>query len=95
MIAIDYENAALCLKTLANPQRLEIVHYLIEKKRCSVGEIAEEFSLPNNVASEHLTLMKDRGLLQSTRDGRKVYYTISEPTLKNIMNCIKKRFSYD
>lgn len=91
---INFSDAALCLKTLAHPHRLEIINFLIEKKRGSVGEIAELLLLENNVTSEHLTLMKDRGLLYSEREGRKVYYYIAEPTLKNIMDCIKRKFSH-
>lgn len=90
---INFADAALCLKTLAHPHRLEIVDYLLKKGKASVGEIASHLSLENNVASEHLTLMKDRGLIYSERASRNVYYFIKEPVLQHIMNCIKRKFS--
>lgn len=90
---INFSDAALCLKTLAHPDRLEIVYHLIEKKKACVSEIAALLSLESNVVSEHLTLMKDRDLLHSKREGRKVYYSIAEPSLINIMECIKRKFN--
>lgn len=94
MQRIDYIEAALCLKTLAHPHRLEIIQFLVDGERVAVGEIAEFMELESHVVSEHLTLMKDRGLLSSQREGRKVYYAIAEPVLLNIMDCIKKKFAH-
>jgi hypothetical protein len=39
-----------------------------------------------------LRLMQRCGFLSSSREGRTVYYSIAEPHLKEIMNCIRKRF---
>jgi hypothetical protein len=44
------------------------------------------------MASEHLGLMRDRGLLQSERQGRYTYYRIAEEGLAGIMQCIEHRF---
>jgi DNA-binding transcriptional ArsR family regulator len=58
----------------------------------SVGELAECCELPTAMASEHLRLMQRCGLLNSEKDGRKVFYRIAEPHLKEIMKCIEARF---
>lgn len=83
--------AAECLKTLAHPVRLRIVQLLLAG-RYSVGQIAEDCQIPENVASEHLRLMQRCGLLASERDGRRVYYSVAEPTLEKIIACIERRF---
>ena len=49
--------AAECLKTLAHPVRLRIVQLLLHG-RYTVGELAEDCGVPDNVASEHLRLMQ-------------------------------------
>ena len=90
---IDFSEAAKCLKTIAHPQRLSLIHYLIEHKKASVGELADYCNLPSHVVSEHLTLMKDRDLLLSIRDGRKTLYSIKERGLKSIMSCVKCKFT--
>ena len=93
MGAIDFEAAAECLKTIAHPKRLEMIQYLLKNKQASVGELAEFCALQSHVASEHLTLLKNRGFISSEREGRKVIYSVKERALDGIMNCIKNKFS--
>ena len=85
------EKAAECLRTIAHPCRLRIIEILLNEER-SVGELAEACGIPSHMASEHLRLLKDRGLLRSRRDGRKIYYEVAEPALAMIMNCVGKKF---
>ncbi|MCB9858321.1 MAG: winged helix-turn-helix transcriptional regulator [Phycisphaerales bacterium] len=85
------EQAAECLRTLAHPHRLRIVQMLLSGEY-TVGELAESCGIASHVASEHLRLMKDRGLLGCERDGRCMYYHVSEDGLSSIMSCIEKRF---
>jgi DNA-binding transcriptional ArsR family regulator len=83
--------AAECLRTLAHPVRLRMVQLLLQGDH-TVGELAEACDLPSHMASEHLGLMRDRGLLQSERQGRYIYYRIAEEGLAGIMQCIQHRF---
>lgn len=89
---LDFAAAAKCLKTIAHPQRLSLIYYLIKNKKASVGELAEYCSLPSHMVSEHLTLMKDRGFLTSQKEGRKTFYAIEETGLKGIIDCIECKF---
>lgn len=92
LISLDaLADAAECLRTLAHPQRLRMVQILLSGER-TVGELAEACELQSHMASEHLRLMKDRGLLASERRGREVFYRIEEEGLAGIMACIEKRF---
>jgi len=86
-----FAQAAECLKVLAHPHRLQMIHMLLESQY-AVGELANACSVPCNVASEHLRLMQRCGFLESVRESRNVYYRISEPHLENIMRCIQDRF---
>lgn len=83
--------AAECLRTLAHPHRLRIVQMLLTG-RYPVGELAEACGIPSHMASEHLRLMQRCGFLDSSREGRTVYYAIVEPHLASIMKCISDRF---
>jgi len=86
-----FAQAAECLKTLAHPVRLRMVQLLLHGQY-TVGQLAEDCGVPDNVASEHLRLMQRCGFLTSDRDGRQVFYRIAEPHLKNIMACVESRF---
>ena len=83
--------AAECLRTLAHPVRLRFVQLLLHG-RYTVGELAEDSGVPQNVASEHLRLMQRCGFFTSEREGRRVYYEIAEPHLADIMDCVESRF---
>src|SRR5690242_14049738 len=83
--------AAECLRTLAHPHRLRMVQMLLQGDY-TVGELAEACELPSAMASEHLRLMQRCGFLASEKDGRKVFYRVAEPHLKNILKCVEDRF---
>lgn len=83
--------AAECLKTLAHPHRLRMIQMLLQGD-FTVGELAEACELPTAMASEHLRLMQRCGFLTSTKEGRKVYYRVAEPHLKEILGCVERRF---
>lgn len=85
--------AAECLRTLAHPHRLRMVQMLLQAD-FTVSQLAEACQLPSAMASEHLRLMQRCGLLDSERDGRRVFYRVAEPHLQHILNCIEARFGY-
>lgn len=83
--------AADCLRTLAHPVRIRMVQLLLHD-RYTVGELADDCGILENVASEHLRLMQRCGFLTSEREGRRVYYQVAEPHLERILDCIESRF---
>lgn len=85
--------AAECLRTLAHPQRLQIVRYLLGGKPLAVGELAQTCGLSQPQTSEHLRLMQRCGFLTSERQGREVYYEVCEPHLEKFIACIEERFA--
>ena len=94
LVAADLDalrKAAECLKVLAHPVRIRIVQLLLHD-RYTVGEIAQDCDIPENVASEHLRLMQRCGFFNSQREGRKVFYQVAEPHLERIIECIESRF---
>ena len=85
------EQAAECLRILGHPHRLRMIQMLLQGDY-TVGELAEACELPSPMASEHLRLMKRCGFLGSEKEGRKVFYRVAEPHLKDILACIESRF---
>lgn len=83
--------AAECLRTLAHPHRLRMIQMLLQGDY-TVSELADACKLPSAMASEHLRLMQRCGFLTSEKEGRKVFYRVVEPHLKDILKCIGNRF---
>lgn len=73
--------AELC-KVFGNPSRVMILWLLVDQQS-SVGEIAEEIGASLQCTSQHLRLMRDKGILTSHREGRTVYYQMVEHELMN------------
>ncbi len=86
-----YIDACECLKTIAHPDRLKMIHILLKKDQ-TVGKLAIACNIKPNVASEHLRIMKDRRLLEATKIGREVFYKVKEKALANIMKCVEHKF---
>lgn len=85
------EHAAECLKTIAHPVRLRMLETLLTT-RATVGELAEICEIASHQASEHLRLLRDRGLLESEREGRRTYHHVTEPAVASILECVERRF---
>jgi len=63
-----YEIHANICQCLANPKRLEIINTLRDKE-LSATEIAEKIGISSANASQHLAIMRNKGILKSRRDG--------------------------
>jgi len=73
-----YEIHASICQCLANPKRLEIINTLREKE-LSATEIAEQIGTSGANASQHLAIMRNKGILKSRRAGVSIYYSLANP----------------
>lgn len=83
------EQVAFILKTIAHPARLAIVDLLDKNKKMSVNEIAEKLNLEQSLTSHHLNNMKIKGILQSEREGKSMYYSIKLEEVIKVIACIE------
>jgi ArsR family transcriptional regulator len=71
-----YELHANLCSIFSSPRRLEIIDVLTDKE-LTVSEILGSMSISKTNLSQHLTLMKDRGIVQTRREGQHIYYSIT------------------
>lgn len=77
--AQSFAREAEILKVLGHPIRLKIVAGLMSQS-CNVKKIWECLGLPQATVSQHLALLKNKGIIDGRRDGVEVYYqVVSEP----------------
>lgn len=84
-------DAAECLRSIAHPTRLRILELLLHGEY-TVGELAEQCNALQHVVSEHLGIMRDRGLLERERRGRCTYYRVVKPGVEGIIDCVRSSF---
>ena len=77
--------ASELLKVAAHPQRLAILDMLGGKKRMCVNDLVEVLGIEQAILSQHLTLMRDKGLLGVEREGKYSYYHLEQPGFLKII----------
>ncbi|RME64913.1 MAG: transcriptional regulator [Nitrospirae bacterium] len=73
-----FEVQAEVCKVPTSPKRLEIIHALKDGEK-TVSELVEILGIPKANVSQHLSILKNRGILKSRRDGVNIYYSIANP----------------
>jgi DNA-binding transcriptional ArsR family regulator len=70
--------AAGLLKAMSNPVRLMVLCQLAEGEK-SVGELERGVDVSQSALSQHLAVLRGRGLVASRRAGQQIYYTLDGP----------------
>lgn len=82
------ERAASKLRAMAHPMRIAIVDLLTVNKRLTVTEIYNKLNIEQATASHHLNILKNKGLLESKRDGKMILYALKNDALTRLVDCI-------
>jgi len=73
-----YEIHADICKTLGNAKRIEILNALGDKE-LSVSELVNVLGISPANVSQHLAVMRQKGILTSRREGNNIFYKVSNP----------------
>ena len=84
-------HAELC-KVFSNPTRLEILN-LLRDKELSVTELIEKTKLSQANISQHLSIMKSKGIVISDRKGKNIYYRLTNPKIIKAFDIIREVLS--
>ena len=71
-----YELHARVCKAIADAKRLLIINELRDGPR-SVGELADALGIPQANASQHLAILRDRGIVTARRTGSTIHYSLT------------------
>jgi len=82
--AIEY---AKIFNALSHPLRLQIACGLLKHKRCNVNTMVARTGVAQALVSQHVKNLKDSGIIEGTRDGNIIWYTLCSPqTIKLLTN---------
>ena len=82
------ERAANMLRAIAHPMRIAILNFLEDGQKRTVTEIHEKLGIEQSTASHHLGILRDRGVLSASREGKNSYYSIRHNKLSTLVDCI-------
>lgn len=104
-----YELHAQMCRVFTSPKRLEILN-LLRNDELSVTELSKLAKIPQANLSQHLTILREKGLVKTRRSGVSIYYSLANhkiikafdiireillEKLANARNLSKKFKSYD
>lgn len=87
MMERNASKAEAMLKSLANAKRLMILCHLVKSEQ-TVGELADLVGLSHSALSQHLSKMRENGLVVSDKRGQQVYYRIGSPEVNAILSTL-------
>lgn len=74
-------------KALSDENRRKILN-MLKNGPLSAGEIAEKFNMTNATVSYHLSILKDSGLIVSSRDKNFIYYELNASVFEELINFV-------
>lgn len=83
----QYISEAEVLKVLGHPIRLKIVAGLCTRE-CNVKHIWECLGLPQATVSQHLALLKHKGIIEGKREGVEVHYSVISQLAKKLISSL-------
>ena len=78
------------LDALSHPARLQILLHLAKYNGCPAGSISERLPLSKSTVSQHLSKLKESGIVQVTPDGQCLRYKLND----EIINLLNQQYSY-
>lgn len=80
--------ATMC-KALNDPKRLTVLYALRDGPH-SVGELCEILDAPQSNTSQHLAVLRNRGLVDTARNGNTVLYSLRHPKILDAVDTLRE-----
>ena len=84
---MDYEKESEILKALGHPIRLKMVEGLINNE-CNVNKIVDVLNIPQSTASQHLGILKSRGIVIARKEGVRTCYRVVDKRVRSIVQIL-------
>lgn len=91
MLEEKVEEVSALLKSIAHPLRLRIL-CLLQDKELTVGAIREEVQSTNANVSQHLTIMRNQGIIVTRKDANFIYNRIADERVVELINTMQNLF---
>jgi ArsR family transcriptional regulator len=89
------EKIAQYAKALGHPARIFILNFLEKRCSCFAGDISSQLPIANSTVSQHLSALKEAGLIQGTINPPTIKYCINQENWKEAKELFKAFFESD
>jgi len=87
----DIERASRSMKAIAHPLRLKILCTL-GSSEVSVQDIVDEVGTSQSNISQHLAILRDKGILTARKDANRVYYRVGDARTLRLISMMREVF---
>ena len=87
----DIDRASRSLKAMSHPLRLKILCTLGDQE-ISVQDIVERVGTSQSNISQHLAILRDKGILASRKDANRVYYRVGDGRTLQLISMMREVF---
>lgn len=87
----DIDRASRSLKAMSHPLRLKILCTLGDQE-VSVQDIVEHVGTSQSNISQHLAILRDKGILTSRKDANRVYYRVGDARTLRLISMMRDVF---
>jgi DNA-binding transcriptional ArsR family regulator len=87
----DIDRASRSLKAMSHPLRLKILCTLGEQE-VSVQDIVERVGTSQSNISQHLAILRDKGILSSRKDANRVFYKVVDSRTLQLIGMMRNVF---
>ena len=87
----DIDRASRSLKAMSHPLRLKILCTLGDQE-ISVQDIVERVGTSQSNISQHLAILRDKGILASRKDANRVYYRVGDTRTLRLIGMMREVF---
>jgi DNA-binding transcriptional ArsR family regulator len=87
----DIDRASRSLKAMSHPLRLKILCTLGDKE-ISVQDIVDQVGTSQSNISQHLAILRDKGILDSRKDANRVFYRVGDSRTLRLIDMMREVF---
>jgi ArsR family transcriptional regulator len=87
----DIMQASMAIKAIAHPLRLKILCVLAGSE-LSVQDIVDYVGTSQSNISQHLAILRDKGVLATRKDANRVFYRIGDPRTLKLVGMMRDVF---
>lgn len=84
-----YELHAQMCKVFTSPKRLEILN-LLRDKELSVGQLVKKANIRQANISQHLSILREKGIVKTRRAGKEIHYSLANPKIIKAFDIIRE-----
>jgi ArsR family transcriptional regulator len=85
---VDEETLALMCKAIAHPARVKLLNYLADYGTCYFGKLTDILPLAPSTISQHVTILKEAGLIEGSADSQRTCYCVNPKRLQQLKDMI-------